>query len=218
LGKFKKYAAFVLIGSVLVGCSAEETSEPKQTVEKAANVEVKSFKSIEDEAQNEMKENFMDNKEQAVEVVESLKRILDEPMDASLVEAGFDKEYDWYLKSQKVSNEVDEFLRFQDKPKSSDLLNVRKLAAMIGHLQYVRTAHIDDTGGETEAQTAVNDWKPASLDLNYSYMYMKRIVHDLDIALNHSGEGETFGVTYLMDGENLEELKSFMSGGGYQGS
>jgi hypothetical protein len=49
-------------------------------------------------------------------------------------------------------------------------------------------------------------------------MYMKRIVHDLDIALNHSGQGETFGVTYLMDGENLEELKSFMNGGGFQGS
>lgn len=218
MGKLKNYAAFVLIGTVLVGCSAEETSEPKKTVEKEANVEVKSFKSIEEEAQTEMKENFMENKEEAVRVVESLKRILDEPMDDSLVEAGFDKEYDWYLKSQKVSNEVDEFLRFQDKPKSSDLLNIRLLAATIGHLQYVRTAHIDDTGGETEAQTAVSDWRPASLDLNYSYMYMKRIVHDLDIALNHSGKGETFGVTYLMDGENLEELKSFMSGGGFQGS
>ncbi|TMU87123.1 hypothetical protein FGG79_03005 [Bacillus sp. BHET2] len=166
--KIKKYAASMLIGAVLVGCSAEETSEPKKTVEKAATVE-EEFQSIEDKAHNEMKENFMDNKEEAVNVVESLKRILEEPMDDSLVEAGFDKEYDWYLKSQKVSNEVDEFLRFQDKPKSSDLLNVRLLAATIGHLQYVRTAHIDDTGGETEAQTAVDDWKPASLDLNYSY-------------------------------------------------
>lgn len=37
-------------------------------------------------------------------------------------------------------------------------------------------------------------------------MYMKRIIHDLDIAHNHNGQGETFGVTYMMDGENIEEL------------
>jgi hypothetical protein len=217
LAKFKKYAACILIGGVLVGCSAEETSEPKKKVEKEANVDVQSKAAQVEKAETEKKENVMDNKEEAAKVVASLKRILDEPMDATLVEAGFDKEYDWYLKSQRVSNEVDEFLRFQD-PKSSDLLNTRMLAAMIGHLQYIRTAHIDDTGGETEAQTAVSDWRPASLDLNYSYMYMKRIVHDLDIALNHSEQGEIFGVTYLMDGENLEELKSFMNGGEYQGS
>jgi PBP1b-binding outer membrane lipoprotein LpoB len=84
LVKFKKYAASMLIGAVLVGCSAEETSEPKKTVEKVANVEVKS-QSIQDKAQTEMKENFMDNKEEAVKVVVSLKRILDEPMDATLV-------------------------------------------------------------------------------------------------------------------------------------
>jgi hypothetical protein len=46
---------------------------------------------------------------------------------------------------------------------------------------------------------------------------MKRIVHDLDIALNHDGQGETYGVTYLLGGEKLEELKSFMNGGEYVG-
>ncbi len=68
MGKLKKYTAFVLIGAVLVGCSAEETSEPKKPVEKVANVEAE-FQSIEDKAQTEMKENFMENKEEAVKVV-----------------------------------------------------------------------------------------------------------------------------------------------------
>jgi hypothetical protein len=208
--------ASVLFGAVVAGCSAEETTEPNKTEESSASVEVKS-KSIDTKPETEDNEVVMNNREEAVKVIASLKRILDEPMDPALMEKGFDKEYDWYLKSQLVSNEVDRFLARQGEHKSSDLRNVRLLAAMIGHLQYVRTAHIDDTGGETEAQTAVEDWKPASLGLNYSYMYLKRIVHDLDIALNHDGQGETFGVTYLLEGEKLEELQSFMNGGEYVG-
>ncbi|OIU71533.1 hypothetical protein [Rossellomorea aquimaris] len=213
---YKYVAASVLSGAVLAGCSAEEASETIKTEESAASVEVKS-KSVDTNPEAKANEVVMNNREDAVKVVASLKRILDEPMDPTLEEKGFDKEYDWYLKSKLVSNEVDRFLARQDEPKSSDLRNVRMLAGMIGHLQYVRTAHIDDTGGETEAQTAVEDWKPASLGLNYSYMYMKRIVHDLDIALNHDGQGDTYGVTYLLKGEKLDELKSFMNGGEYVG-
>jgi hypothetical protein len=217
LGNIQKiFAASVLFGAVFTGCSVEETTEPNKTEESSASVEVKS-KSIDSKPETEDNEVVMKNREEAVKVIASLTRILDEPMDPAMMEKGFDKEYDWYLKSQLVSNEVDRFLARQDEPKSSDLINVRMLAGMIGHLQYVRTAHIDDTGGETESQTAVEDWKPASLGLNYSYMYLKRIVHDLDIALNHNGQGETYGVTYLLDGDNLGELKSFMNGGEYVG-
>jgi hypothetical protein len=212
----KFITASVLFGAVVAGCSAEEKTEPDKTEASSASVEVKS-KSIDTKPETEDNEVVMNNREESVKVIASLKRILDEPMDPGLMENGFDKEYDWYLKSQLVSNEVDRFLARQDEPKSSDLRNVRMLAGMIGHLQYVRIAHIDDTGGETEAQTAVEEWKPASLGLNYSYMYMKRIVHDLDIALNHDGQGETYGVTYLLDGDNLGELKSFMNGGEYVG-
>jgi hypothetical protein len=217
LGNIHKiFAASVLFRAVLAVCSSEQTAEPNKTEESSASVEVKS-KSIDTKPEAEANEFVMNNREEALKVVASLKRILDEPMDPALMEKGFDNEYDWYLKSQLVSNEMDRFLARQDEPKSSDLINVRMLAGMIGHLQYVRTAHIDDTGGETEAQTAVEEWKPASLGLNYSYMYMKRIVHDLDIALNHNGQGETYGVTYLLDGDNLGELKSFMNGGEYVG-
>ena len=210
----KMFAASILIGGLLAGCSGDETSGPeKKTEEKASNVEVKAA-SIQDEAEAPVE---MENREAAAKTIASLKRIVDEPMDPGLVEKGFDKEYDWYLKSLRISRQVDAFLPFQEETKSSDFLNIRSLAAMIGHLQYVRTAHIDDTGGETEAQTAVEEWKPAALGLNYSYMYIKRIIHDLDIALNHNGEGETYGVTYLLDGENVGELTSFMSDGEYRG-
>lgn len=41
---------------------------------------------------------------------------------------------------------------------------------------------------------------------------MKQLFHDLDIAVNHDGEGETYGVTYTLNGDNVLKLEATWSG------
>lgn len=37
-------------------------------------------------------------------------------------------------------------------------------------------------------------------------------MNDLDVAFNHSGEGETFGVTHLLNGDKVSEMEDFVTG------
>ncbi|MEK4406669.1 hypothetical protein MKZ26_20095 [Sporosarcina sp. FSL K6-6792] len=41
---------------------------------------------------------------------------------------------------------------------------------------------------------------------------MKQIVNDIDVAVNHNGEGETFGVTHLLNGDKVSEMERFIEG------
>ncbi|MDF2066520.1 hypothetical protein [Bacillus sp. Cr_A10] len=41
---------------------------------------------------------------------------------------------------------------------------------------------------------------------------MKQIVNDIDVAVNHNGEGEMYGVTYLLNGEKVSEVEKLSKG------
>ncbi|BCB04018.1 hypothetical protein [Bacillus sp. KH172YL63] len=206
------WSAIIIGGLVLTGCSTEDATPSKAPDEAAESVEVSDATTG-----NQVRQTDMKNKAGALDTVESLKRILDEPMDPALMEEGLDKEYGWYLKSERIKNQVDHILPYMEESDAADFHSLQNLSGMISHSQYMRTAHIDNTGGETEAHTAVDRWKTADAALNYSYMYIKQIVHDLDIALNHNGVGDTYGVTYMLDGNHLNEVNAFLSDGVYRG-
>lgn len=39
---------------------------------------------------------------------------------------------------------------------------------------------------------------------------MKQIVNDIDVAVNHNGEGELYGVTHLLNGEKVFEVEDLL--------
>lgn len=52
-----------------------------------------------------------------------------------------------------------------------------------------------------------------SKTMHKAFEYMKQLLHDLDIAVNHGGKGETLGVTNLLNGENVLEMQRTWNGG-----
>lgn len=116
---------------------------------------------------------------------------------------GLDEGYDMYLKSEAF----DEFGIYKvEGAIKKDIQNLFKMHSVIGHLQFVRTSHIDGNGGAKEDLSTMDDWKAPDEEMFQAYEYMVQIVHDLDVALNHNGEGKLYGVTYHSGGDKVEEV------------
>ncbi|MGY3190535.1 hypothetical protein [Lysinibacillus sp. TE18511] len=43
-----------------------------------------------------------------------------------------------------------------------------------------------------------------------AFEYMNQIVNDIDVAINHNGEGEMYGVTHLLNGGKVSEVEKFV--------
>ena len=80
-------------------------------------------------------------------------------------------------------------------------------------MQFVRTSEHGHNGEAIEAAYLAEHWKPVPEEMRQAYEYMNQILHDLDVAYNKGGEGETFGVTHKLNGEHADEIELFWSGG-----
>ena len=139
-----------------------------------------------------------------------MNKILSEPTDdPRLKEANNDKGFEYYLKAQEVIREFPNQLIEIDKDHS----NLFLLSSYISHIQFVRTAHLGPNGEAKESTELADQWKPTNEEMHQAFEYMKQIVNDIDIAVNHNGEGEIFGVTYLLNSENVSQIENFVNGG-----
>lgn len=125
------------------------------------------------------------------------------PPEERFDEAANDVGYVYYLRAKEVSEALYSGL-------GEDFDNLNALAGSIVHSQFVRTAHIDDRGGAMESLEHANEWRPLRKSTKMYYDYMKQLLNDLDVAINKNGEGETFGVTHILDGDKVEEMESFL--------
>lgn len=124
-----------------------------------------------------------------------------------------DDGYNMYLKSQAIADVVTKY-RVEGTALHRDFTNLWRLSVRISHDQFVRTSDIDPTGKAKDKVEFADQWKPSSERAKQAYEYMKQILHDLDVAFNKRGNGETYGVTYSLEGDKINELKSFMEGDG----
>lgn len=209
-------SGFIGIGLLLTGCGMDISNAQIEKNVEAASMESnqqfqtddESFGSVmyaeglteEDRAELGLKPTLYDFVAEAVES-------MDKP--PSDERAGIDEGFDIYLKSQ----EMDGINFYRDNGEyEMDFINLFMLSSVIQHEQFVRTSHIDENGGATERIDLVKNWKPTSKKQKQAYEYMKQILHDLDIKLNHDGKGETYGVTYAFAGDKADEIKYFWSG------
>ncbi|MFJ7934549.1 hypothetical protein [Sporosarcina sp. NPDC096371] len=145
--------------------------------------------------------------------ISEINALLSAPLDdPRLNEANNDEGFEYYLKAQKV---MDLYPNLEDVSGTEfgiEYSNFTMLAARIGHYQFERTAHLDSYGRAKEDTSLSDKWKPMHENMIQSFEYLKQMVNDLDVAINHGGEGETFGVTHLLNGGKVSEMEAFISG------
>jgi len=192
----------VLVCGLLVACAKEEINpEENSKVKKTAEVE------LEEVAVNEIPEFSPQTKEWVAETLAEFNRPPEERFD----EAGNDVGLVYYIKAQEAIESMSQSVHHTEVGFDENFSNLRLLAAGINHNQFVRTAHIEDTGKEKTNLDHVNNWKPVPKSTKKSFEYMKQLLNDLDVAINKNGKGETFGVSHLMDDDKVGELESFFT-------
>ncbi|WP_221565069.1 hypothetical protein [Alkalihalobacillus sp. TS-13] len=90
-----------------------------------------------------------------------------------------------------------------------DFENLTNLCILIHTEELKRYEHLDLPEGEWP-QAHVDQWKDPSKTMEKAMMYYKGLLNDLDIAINHNGEGETSGYAHMVDGEKVDELEAFI--------
>lgn len=139
--------------------------------------------------------------------------MLSEPLDdPRLKDADNDEGFEYYLKAQEVIREFPNQLIEIDAI-DKDHSNLFLLSSYISHLQFLRTAHLGPNGEAKESTELADQWEPTNEKMYQAFEYMKQIVNDIDIAINHNGEGEIYGVTYLLNSENVSQIENFVNGG-----
>ncbi len=139
--------------------------------------------------------------------------MLSKPMDdPKLKEANNDEGFEYYLKSQEVIREFPNQLLKESKDIEKEHSNLFLLSSYIGHEQFIRTAHIDPNGKAKEATETSEKWKSPDPSMRKAFVYMKQIVNDIDVEVNHNGEGEIYGVTHLLNGKKVSEVEKFVKG------
>ncbi|MEK5184959.1 hypothetical protein [Solibacillus sp. FSL W7-1324] len=173
------------------------------------------FSSDEDEATNR---NFVEASESQIyhaeikEWVSEMNVLLSEPLnDPKLKKANNDEGFEYYLKSLVVDRESPIDVIKGNKELKEDYTTLFLLTSYISNKQAARTVHLDPNGEAIESTDLVDQWAPTDENTRIAFDYMKQIINDLDVAINHKGKGEVYGVTHLLNGNKASEVKKFVT-------
>ncbi|WP_404458798.1 hypothetical protein [Oceanobacillus kapialis] len=206
----------IMISGLLVGCGNSETNENKEEVKsKSAMKEQEVGAEQENQAllEWESSENFGEWITKSIEILEGN---LDDPR---IEQSGNDEGFTYYLKIEEIANLRDEMeVWAEGKAMGEDMSNLFMLNSLINHLQFSRTAHLGNNGEAIEAVELVEQWKPTDVEMRKAYEYTVQLFHDLDIAVNHDGKGEVYGVTHTLNGDKVSEMTKIWKGGGIPAS
>ncbi|WP_342576142.1 hypothetical protein MHH37_09945 [Solibacillus sp. FSL K6-1781] len=146
------------------------------------------------------------------EWVSKMNVLLSKPMnDPKLIKAGNDEGFEYYLKSQVVNDESPVHLIRAYEELKEDYINLFLLTSYISNKQFARTVHLGPNGEAVESTDLVNQWAPTDENTHKAFEYMKQIMNDLDVAINHKGKGDVYGVTHLLNGDKASEVKKFVT-------
>ena len=146
------------------------------------------------------------------EWVSEMNILLSEPLnDPKLKKANNDEGFEYYLKSLVVDRKSPIDLIKGNKELEEDYINLFLLTSYISNKQAARTVHLDPNGEAIESTDLVNQWAPTDENTHKAFEYVKQIMNDLDVAINHNGKGEIYGVTHLLNGDKASEVKKFVT-------
>ena len=191
---FKFSLVGVMVCGLLAACGANEAKPIEELKVKASN-------------EKEITEFSPQAKEWIAEMLAEFNRSPEESFD----EVGHDDVgFVYYKKAKSLYENMHQYIHHKNESFDEDFANLRLLAAGIDHNQFVRTAHIENTGMEKENLEHIKDWKPVPISTEKAFEYMKELLNDIDVAINKNGEGKTFGVTHLLNGGRVKEVESFI--------
>ncbi|MRX73450.1 hypothetical protein GJU40_15000 [Bacillus lacus] len=132
-------------------------------------------------------------------------------------EAGYDVAYDEYLKAQSITNVLGTYIKVEGGDLEKDFNNIYTLATIVQEEQEMRAAHLDIDELEakygTDKQAGIQEWKPATERQGIAFDCLRKLLNDVDIAINKEGNGETFGVSYFLDGDKVEQMENDLNVG-----
>lgn len=212
----------VVISFVLILTAISFTGYDNKKMETTTELPVEEVQEeVEAKQEKTMKELLqesggIDSEGFAAWVEESIKILEGEWNDPRLEEANFDEGFEYYLKSEKIrelqSEMIGRTVAFEtesefEKKLDQDLQNFFLLGSILNHVQFSRTSHLGENGEAKEATELADQWRATPEEMRQANEYMKQWFHDMDVAINHNGEGETYGVTNILDGENERDLR-----------
>ncbi|QKY70064.1 hypothetical protein [Lentibacillus sp. CBA3610] len=163
----------------------------------------------------EYKDSLKNTDEKVSDFIAEQSESFSEQMDYSKwKQTGYDEGFNYYLKAQEFTEAKDNtnfHMGKLNKTIQKDFVNIGHMKTLINHMQFARTSHLGHQGQAKEDVERSDQWKEAPEEMRQAYEYIKQIIHDLDVALNHDGEGETYGVTYTLNGDKASKVESFFN-------
>jgi hypothetical protein len=196
-----------VVGGLLTGCGSSEAKDKEAKVKVAEEIKSKPV-SAEEINPKEWKDKSSANGLEKTDFTPNAKGWIAEELnifrqapDQKLLQAGYDKGYDYYLKAMGISNVLGIYIQVEGIDLEKDFENLRVLAEIIKHETELRSA----------GTSSKKEWKPISNRLQLSYDYMTKLLNDIEVAINKEAKGETFGVSHQLDGDKVKEMESFIS-------
>lgn len=184
---------------ILIACGNKDQSD-KETTKVDENKDTNEPM----QAEEDVNENLGEWITKSIKILEG---DLDDPR---IKETENDEGFIYYLKSQRVSELKSSMQVYEDDTiKEKDFENLHIAQAFISHVQFVRTSDFGPNGEDVETTEHYKEWEPTSEDMHQAFDFLNKLMHDLDIAVNHNGEGETYGVSYTLNGDNVKEIEEF---------
>lgn len=189
----------LLVGFLLVGCGTMDSFKQEmesgvgfsEKVKREEEVNAKTEKEVDPKTWKDLSTSGdlekLDFEPNARKWIASRIEVFSQEPDQKLYDAGFSKEYDYYLKAQSVLNLLGTYIKVEGIDLEKDFENLKVLAKII-----------------------VQEYPNRPEKVGRSFDYMKQLVNDIDIAINKGGNGETFGVSYQLEGDKIDELESFI--------
>lgn len=197
-----------MVGGLLASCGTSEVKDNEGKVKAAEEIKSKPESAATKINPKEWKDKSSANGLEKSDFTPTAQGWVDDQLnifrqapDQKLLQAGFDKGYDYYLKADAVLRVLGSYIRVEGVDIGKDFENLRQLAEIIKQ----------ETNIRSEGTSSKKEWKPVSNRLQLAYDYMTELLNDLDVAINYGGKGETFGVSHQLDGEKVKELESFIS-------
>lgn len=172
-------------------------------------VNIDEYKKRYEESIKNVRERFSDF------IAEQSESFSEQSDDPRLKQTNYDEGFNYYLKVQEFYeswNDANINIKGETKSLQNDFKNLWFMETIINHSQFSRTSHLGRQGQAKEDVERSDQWRETPEEMRQAYEYMKQIIHDLDVAFNHDGEGETYGVTYTLDGDKVGKVKKLFNG------
>lgn len=200
----------IILGGILIGTAVNKNSAAIDE-EEARLESVAAEKALAESESRGKKERLKGvTPEFAKWVADANALVQGELDDPRIAATDYDEGFTYYLKSKALNTFKTENNGIgENEIIHKDLSNVFMHQSILGHLQFSRTSEFGLNGEAIEAIEHYEHWQPTNDDMRIAFDYLKQILHDLDVAINHDGEGKTYGVTHLMNGDKVAEMEAF---------